>query len=472
MIGFTKSGMSLGLSIFEKYYGPTEPQPGYSEELEFKKNFGAEDYAHHAGLSNTALLPKNLSLYMYFPGFTSTTGEASLNDENIARYINSLTKEIVMRGQYFTDERLLNEIVLTGANCHLLATGQLEDVLDEVTKQFHLDVPTNTNISFTINAHQCTPDCLQQLARAGVTQLVYAIPPPAKTHYPGKKNDGFLAKVEECIATAMNELNTVSVEFWPHTYTHLQDYISMLECVVSTGVHNISAHNWWFSQYPEPDYNSVELQSSSCLGRKFKIMHIADEILLDAGYRHLGMDQYTNLEKGANRIAMQQVTQSADNDKLVRAQGNVDIIGVGLSATSKFDTAILTNTQNINKYQSFIEQDSLPIKSGTILSDHERLCLAVSRQVFRESEVDLSHSIGRYIDTRHSMSLAEYFSYAKAAVNKLAEEKLIVESLKGFLITDLGRYFLAQIAAVFWTRPADVDNAVIALNQGKYSRGK
>lgn len=467
-----KKKLDLELSLFEKYFGHTKTRSPISKSLELSQNLTWGEYATHAEYSNNVLLPKNIALCLHFPATEHDAGKSLPGPENPDRYIENLMREVAMRAACFSDDRLLSDIFLAGGHSYRLSANQIDNILSEVATLFHLDAPSKTSISVGIDANICGPGDVRRLVNSGISQVVIAVPAPGEQQAGNLKTLG-LQKATECIESAMTELDLVSVELWPHAYRSLDDYVSLLKRMAAVGVPNISAYNWWLGECSEINSAKNSQHSNSCLGRKLKIMRIAQDVLVGAGYRHLGLDQFSLSHDDSTHNTMLKIPQH--NNNWFPMQGDFDIIGVGLGAVSKFDTAVLANTTTVNQYRSRIEQNALPIERGTVLSDHDRLYMALADQIFHRTEVDLTHSIGRYIGSTDSTTLAEYFAKNLNALSVFAQENLITKTDKGFAITELGRYFLTHIAANFCAPPTGKGGQggkVVALSQDKYSTDK
>ncbi|NNC99844.1 MAG: coproporphyrinogen dehydrogenase, partial [Gammaproteobacteria bacterium] len=252
----------------------------------------------------------------------------------------------------------------------------------------------------------------------------------------------------DSIAEAMSVGKSVNVDLI--TGLPLQtpeSFAETLNQVIDTGVTRIAAYN--FAYIPE------RIKSQKLIDKKllppaqvrFEIVRNTRQILTAAGYQHIGMDHYAlphdSLAMAHGMGTLQRNFQGYTTHR------DTDLIGVGVSAISKFETAFAQNSSKLSVYNEMIDDKRLPIAKGLSLNDDDRLRAVLIQQIMCQNSVDLETTIGRHIETSSRQTMREYFKRELRGLESLANDQLVVFTEQGFDITGRGRYFMRQIACVF-----------------------
>ena len=426
---------------------PTAPQ--------FDSSFGEKHYCEHAETSNASLLPRDLSIYVhipfchslcYFCGCNKVITQA--NNKKVNEYLESLMTEIAMRGKLFNDGRLVTQIHFGGGTPNFLSIGQLTEILDEIASHFHLDLPNNLDISIEIDPRAIATGDISNLAKIGFTRFSIGIQDFSPQVQKAINREQAEADSLASIAEAMSVSASVNVDLI--TGLPLQtpeSFSATLEKVIDTGVTRIAAYN--FAYLPEriKAQRKIDEKSLPDPELRLQIANTAREELLTAGYRHIGMDHFALAD---DSLAQAQLDGSLQrNFQGYSTHRDTDLIGIGASAISKFDTAFSQNSTVLSTYNELISNKSLPIVRGLSLTSDDRLRASLIQQIMCLTEVDLTHKINRYVERNSERTLRQYFEHELNCMGEFISDQLIIPTDIGFDITEEGRYFMRQIAAVF-----------------------
>lgn len=154
--------------------------------------------------------------------------------------------------------------------------------------------------------------------------------------------------------------------------------------------------------------------------------------LLEAGYLELGLDHFA---KPTDPLAVAAATGRMHRNFMGYTEVKTDVlIGLGVSAISETPDCYHQNEKVITVYERRILAGELPTFRGHHLTAQEQAQRAIIMQLLTESRLT--------VDAATRASRAD-------ALAGLVDDGLIVWTDTGVQVTDLGRAFLRNIAAVF-----------------------
>ncbi|MFQ3247822.1 MAG: oxygen-independent coproporphyrinogen-3 oxidase [Arenicella sp.] len=461
----------LPADLLKKYDTQASSYTTYPTASQFHKNFDVSHFERHSTLSNASLLPKDLSIYVHLPSchslddggsnkvtsgagtqvdthtdtHTDTMTRTKANARKLNNYLERLLCEIAMRGKLFSDDRLVTHIHFGGAIRKTLSTEKLASILDQIALQFHLDVPSNLEISIELDPRYTSPLEIKCLAECGINRFDINVRSFSNT-VPQANNPEELTLA--AIEAAMHLAKSVNVNLITSLpIHHLAGFEETLSRVIDTGVTRVAAYDLADSpnpiMLPQMIYGTAQNDTKTRLA----LSSLVRSKLLDANYKHIGMGYYAlqndSLAMAQNRGELRRNFQG------YTAHSDNDLIGVGASAVSKLDTAFSQNQSTLSLYSELIDDKRLPIGKGIELSNDDRIRADVIEQIMCRVEVDLSTKLSQFTDSNNHTPLFEYLKRELLELKSFEQYGLVSFNDQGFEITETGRYFMRPIAAVF-----------------------
>lgn len=449
------AAFDIGDDLIQKYDSLAPRYTSYPTAPQFHSGFDAEQYKQHAQISNDCLLPKDLSIYVHIPFCHSlcyfcgcNKVVTQVNNKKVADYLDRLLSEIALRGRLFGDDRRVTQIHFGGGTPNFLSNTQLAEILAEIATQFHLDLPTNLDIGIEIDPRAIDSAGIEDLANIGFTRFSIGVQDFSAEVQKAINREQSEESTLEAIRTAMRVSSSVNVDLITGLpkQTPVQ-FADTLEKVIDAGVTRIAAYNFAYMPERIKAQKMLDKKTLPNAMQRLEIVKLSRETLSMAGYQHIGMDHYA--------LPGDSLAQAFRNDTLQRNfQGytthkDTDLVGLGASAISKFDTAFAQNATSLSEYNEIVDDQELPIVKGLALNHDDRIRAALIQQLMCRSRIDLSNSIGRYTETNNPDPLSRYFADDLKNLGSFIEDELLIPTDHGFKITDKGRYFSRQIAATF-----------------------
>ncbi|MFT5137566.1 MAG: oxygen-independent coproporphyrinogen-3 oxidase [Arenicella sp.] len=445
----------IGAKLIDKYDVLAPRYTSYPTAPQFQASFGEHEYRQHVQTSNASLLPQDLSIYLhvpfchslcYFCGCNKVVTQT--NNCKVSEYLESLFHEITLRAGLFADDRLVTQIHFGGGTPNFLSVEQLEDILDHIAMQFHLDLPSNLEISIEIDPRSIEPKEIEHLGQLGFNRFSIGIQDFSSAVQKAINREQDEDETLAAVAAAMTVGRSVNVDLITGLPKQtLETFEQTLNKVIDTGVTRIAVYN--FAYLPERIKPQRMIPKSSLpdVKTRLELASLTTRTLLKAGYQHIGMDHYA-LPTDSLAIA-QQNNSLQRNFQGYTTHKNTDLIGIGTSAISTFDTSYSQNAAELSVYNEMVSENNLPIVKGISLNEDDRIRANVIQQIMCRKSVDLSTSISHIIDRKSDLTLRNYLKAELSQLDRFIHDGLVIPTDTGFDITEQGRYFMRPIAAIF-----------------------
>ncbi|MFT6408444.1 MAG: oxygen-independent coproporphyrinogen-3 oxidase [Arenicella sp.] len=450
----------LTADLIKKYDTQVPRYTSYPTAPQFHENFDGGHFKQHSMLSNSSLLPKDLSIYVHVPcshslPYFCACKNASRQSENTQSskkqgrdYLERLLYEIAMRGKLFSEGRLVTQIHFCFGTASFLNIEQVTTVLDQIALQFHLDLPSNLEISIELDPRTTSPLEIEHLAQSGINRFSIGLHDFSKQEHKKLKqgapsSDAFA--LIEAVMRLGKSLNVDIISGLPmQTFESVEKILSK---VIDAGVSRVSAYNLANLAKSIKAIRTIDSSTlpSTEVGQTLSLL--VHSKLIQAGYNHIGMDHYVlptdALARAQNKGTLQLNLQGYTSHR------DTDLVGVGANAISKLDTAFSQNESTLSLYNERIDDRALPIAKGIELSNDDRIRADVIQQVMCRDYVDLSATIGQLTEINSVITLFQYLQHELVELEVFEQDGLVLVDGQGFEITETGRYFRRPIASIF-----------------------
>jgi oxygen-independent coproporphyrinogen III oxidase len=190
----------------------------------------------------------------------------------------------------------------------------------------------------------------------------------------------------------------------------------------------------------------------------------AIETLLSRGYVHVGMDQFA-LPDDRLAVARRQGRCHVDLDGVCeRCDG--DLLGLGMSATSRIGRSYYRNFSDERAYADAIGRGRLPVESGVTLNRDDLVRRTLIHALIGNRRVDFES-----IELGHLVHVPEYFAAELDQFSAMVRSGLARRDADGIELTASGDYVACAVAMAFdrWQqkdlprgRPAREDALTVA----------
>ena len=174
---------------------------------------------------------------------------------------------------------------------------------------------------------------------------------------------------------------------------------------------------------------------------KVELFTIAKTFFENAGYEYIGLDHFAKPQDS--------LIQARKNGALHRNfQGystlaGLDTFAIGLTSISDTKTSYRQNVKDMQTYENLINNETLPIERGIILSADD----IVRRGII----MDIMCSL-KVVYKNYGVDFKIVFADAIKRLEQFQQDNLVQLFDDYFIVTDTGRFFLRNIAMLFDNR--------------------
>lgn len=196
------------------------------------------------------------------------------------------------------------------------------------------------------------------------------------------------------------------------------------------------AHVPWVS----PHQKALEKYQIPGPRERMILFGTAFEVLLQAGYEHVGMDHFA--------LSGDDLLVSLKNRTLTRnfmgytTKKGLDLIGIGASSISSVGPTYVQNEKDILSYIN--REEGLHWQKGLILAEEDLLRREIIIDFFCNFYLETSS-----IEKKWEISFADHFSQALDGLKPMEKDGLISINKSSLEVTQLGRFFIRNICMVF-----------------------
>lgn len=425
----------------------------------FVEAFGADDYAQalQQRRSGAAAMTLPLSLYVHVPFceslcyFCARTKIITRQHDRAATYLRYLSREVDLHTALLGSGRAVSQLHLGGGTPTFFTDDELRELMAMLRRNFNL-MPDGV---YAIEVDPRTVDAtrLDTLKALGFNRLTVGIQDFDPAVQKAVHRVQPAPQVFEVLALARERgFQSINLELiYGLPLQTPESFERTLQQVVALRPERVALYAYTH----RPDrYKSQRRMASASLpaaGAKAAMRSRSLATLTDAGYVHVGMDQFA-LPTDSLAVAKRQGRLNRSFQGY-SAQPDCDLIGLGVSAMSRIGAIYSQNAKTLEEYCDDLDLGRFPVTRGLALSRDDLIRRAVIMAVMCQGEV-----LFESIELGYLIKFPHYFGRELDALQEWADQGVLVLSPSGFQLTEQGLVFVAAVAMVF-DRYAQADQA-------------
>lgn len=431
---------STPLDLLLKYDRPVPRYTSYPTAAAFSGEVGAQDLV--AQLAQPSVEP--LSLYVHVPfcrhacwycGCNRITTQAG--SAVVAPYLKALGRELELIEERMPRRRRLGQLHWGGGTPNYLSLqeqGQLWSLIED-----HFDLDSDLEASIEVNPEFLGRDEVLHLRRLGFNRISFGIQDADPLVQQAVNRVVPVDQLRRAMAWMREaEFESVNTDLICGLPLQTRErFRTTLELVRELRPDRISLFS--FAYLPEQLPLQRKINATDLPGQQERLAMLDDahRLLVAAGYDAIGMDHYAL--SGDSLAIAARTGQLHRNFQGYTTGGELDLLGVGLTAISQFPHLFSQNQRTLKAYVADLEEGRLPVERGLVVNDPAVLeRRAIIRDVMCRFQVS--------VDRRR-------FAQEWSELEDLAADGLVRLSHDGPLglvvVTPKGRWLIRTVAAVF-----------------------
>ncbi len=444
----SNSSAAPGALDLSRYDVPSPRYTSYPTALQFRDDFGANDYIEWWPDAATDTTP--LSLYVHIPFCRDICYYCGCNkivtrrSEEARRYLQYLKKEIAMQAAVVGSRRPVLQLHLGGGSPTYLSGAELTELIYSLASHFNLINSDSREYSIEIDPRTVDRGMLALLKGLNFNRISFGVQDFDENVQRAINRIQPLSMVAELTegarAFAFDSINFDLIYGLPLQTPARFD--RTLREVVALRPDRIALYN--YAHLPErfSSQRALDRLPRPSAEEKLALLDRACEQLTAAGYLHIGMDHFV-LPDDALAVAQKQHSLER-NFQGYSTSHAPDLIGLGASAIGSSGRGFAQNAKDVETYYQLIDADRLPIVKGLLVDDDDRLRKYVIMQIICNLQLDLAE-----LKRRYGVGFFDYFPEEQCALLRLQNDGLIRLDETLLIVTAKGRPFLRNICMVF-----------------------
>ena len=421
----------------------------YPETDYFVEAFDANTYLAWLGNRQSGYFRRPLSLYVHIPFCSSLCFYCHFNqiisaaNDSVATYLNYLSREIRLQGQFFEDDPKVEQLYFGGGTPTFLNDTQLNGIVKVIQQNFNLvkegkfcieiDPRQITNLSMMHALKEMGFNCaimsVQDFDRS-VQQSIHRT----------QTEDMTLRAIRDAQQAGFNTVRIDLIYGLPQQ--DAEKFAYTLEKIAAASPNQI--HLLDYLHLPEKfkphcSINSKDLPDTEI---RHEMLLFAIKHLVDAGYIHIGMNLFAKQNdqlavaqrQGRLHYGLQGYSIYPDSDH----------IALGISGIGSVGPTLSQNYCDLLQYYDKLEHNILPIMHGIKLSADDLMRRSVMQALICHSVLSFES-----VETFFSIEFKYYFAMELAELLKYEQAGLITLEDEEITVTVKGHLLIGSICKVF-----------------------
>ncbi len=420
----------------------------YPTALQFRDDFGPDDYAAWWPHAATDITP--LSLYVHIPFCRDICYYCGCNKivtrhaEDARRYLNYLKKEIAMQAAMVGNKRPVLQLHLGGGTPTYFNGAELTELIYSLASHFNLVNIGTREYSIEIDPRTVDRALLALLKGLNFNRISFGVQDFNEEVQRAINRIQPLAMVAELTASA-RAFGFDSINFDLIYGLPLQTPVSFantLREVIALRPDRIALYN--YAHLPErfSSQRALDRLPRPSAADKLTLFDLACDMLSEAGYVHIGMDHFV-LPGDALAQAQQRHVLERNFQGYSTSHAR-DLVGLGVSSIGSTAQGYAQNAKDLETYYRLLDDNRLPIVKGLQMSDDDRIRKFVIMQIICNLSLDFAA-----LQQRFQIDFFDYFAAEQKALQALQNDGLITLDAHELAVTPNARPLLRNICMVF-----------------------
>ncbi|WP_113652940.1 oxygen-independent coproporphyrinogen III oxidase [Pedobacter namyangjuensis] len=347
-------------------------------------------------------------------------------------YIEAVIKEWEMYCEVLGETPKIRELHLGGGTPTFFSAKNLKTLLDAILgKQHTID---QIECSFEGHPDNTTVDHLQTLYQFGFKRVSLGIQ-DFDPHVQLMINRFQTVEQVATITNKAREIGYDSVNFdliYGLPFQNLNGLANTIKEVINLKPDRIAFYSYAHVPWLKPGQRRYTERDIPKENEKFALYQLGREILLDAGYKEIGMDHFA--------LGSDALFKASENRKLHRNfmgythQYTSMLLGLGVSSISDSGNAFAQNLKTVEAYLKTINKGDFALEKGHLLTDLDLYIRKHILNLMCQNETKFSNQIPLIISERLAPMVAD---------------KIVKLDDYSVTVSEIGKSFLRNICMAF-----------------------
>lgn len=433
----------LSPELLARYADARMPRyTSYPTAPNFSNEVGEVDYRSWLA----SLTPGRASLYVHIPfcramcWYCGCHTTVASREAPVARYLESLSKEIELVSRYVQGLRTISHLHFGGGTPTMMSPDQMRSLMGELRSRFTFE--DDAEVAIEIDPRTLTPEMAATLGGCGFNRASLGVQSfDLRVQRTINRVQSFEQTQESLRLLRENGITQINFDLiYGLPNQSLESCLDTVEQAVTLRPDRLAVFGYAHVPAFKPHQRKIDEAALPNSDARFSHSRAIAEALVRAGYVEIGLDHYAlpddPLAKATREGHLHRNFQGYTTD-----EAEV-LIGLGASSIGRMPKGYVQNETRIPVYQRIVNEGRLPIARGYRFAGEDRLRGAVIERLMCDNRVDVGWMC-REFDTDPARLLGS------AKLDPLIADGLVEKRGAEIAVKPHARPLVRSIAAAF-----------------------
>ncbi len=430
--------------LLARYQANAPRYTSYPTAPQFVPSLDEAEAARRWKASNTSS-PRELSLYIHIPFcrvrclYCGCHTRVGCSDSLVDGYIAAVLQHLDASLELVDSSRPVEQLSLGGGTPSYLTLSQMTGLLRSLRDR--LSFTSRGERAIELDPRTADADYIDLLLDLGFNRISFGVQDLDVSVQEAVRR---ILPVER-IASLMSHLGSRGMKavnldlIYGLPRQTPESFGRTVEQIIALAPSRIALFGYAHVPWVSPHQKELEPFPMPGPAERMEIFGQAYERLVAAGYLHVGMDHFAR-EDDELIQALRTRTLSRNFMGYTTRRG-LDLVALGASGISSVGGTYAQNEKDIDRY---VQGTGMRWTRGFLLSEEDRLRREVILDLFCNFHLDL-----RDVERRFGIVFRSHFARELSALQSFIEDGLVELREDSLSVTDLGRFFVRNVAMVF-----------------------
>jgi len=437
--------------LTDKYNIPVPRYTSYPPATFFHEGFTTEDLLLAIGESNK-LDPSNLSFYFHIPfcrhhcTYCGCNAYPMEKESAVDAYMKAVRQELSIVIPLLDPKRKISQIHFGGGSPTSIPVHYIQELIDILRSKF----PMTDKPEIAI---ECHPGYLsmvdwENLADAGFNRCSIGLQDFDLKVLKAVNRRPSLEPIEEVVAFLKSRNISVNLDFiYGLPYQTPESFADTITQAVALKPDRLVTFSYAHVPWVHPIQKTLEKHGLPDASVKSKLYEAATSILTTSGYCQIGMDHFV-LPGDDLDLASQSGKLHRNFQGYCTWETTGQVFAFGVTGISQLTSVYAQNTKSIPDYIKLVGEGTLPVVKGYRLSLEEQLVREIIALLMCNGVLNWS-LLAERLGFKSVKDLRQKLTYQQEKLEEMAKDGLIELSSESIQVTETGRRFVRNLAAIF-----------------------
>ena len=434
--------------LITKYNVPVPRYTSYPPANFFRDAYTENDLIKAIERSNQQE-PAHLSFYIHIPYCNRMCHYCGCNayprqkESDVKRYVEALIREIEMVCDKIDKERRIAQIHYGGGSPTSIDPAFIRQINEILFSRFR--TIDNPEIAIECHAGYMGAHDFQMLSNAGFNRMSIGIQDFNPEVLKASNRLPTRLPIEEIFALLREKEIRINLDFiYGLPLQSVKSFSASIEKAIALAPDRLVTFSYAHMPQLFPRQKLLERKGLPSQEDKNNLYHAARELLLDGGYRQIGLDHFIREEDELyGAFLTKTLHRNFQGYCTRRTTGQVYAFGV--TAISQLAAAYAQNTKSIETYIEAVNSGHIPVMRGYSLNEEEQITREVITDLMCNEQIDWQQLASRLGRSPGEIKAAT--AYAETTMKALEEDGIIHYDDLQLVMREKGSPFIRNVAA-------------------------